>query len=477
MLFTSLEFVFLFLPIVLAVNFILPKQVRNYWLMLASFFFYGWGEPHFLVVMLASILFNYFSALKLAELRKEGNEAYCKFTLVFAVSTNILLLFVYKYMNFVTSWMIRYLPGTSSWITQTSYVLPIGISFFTFQAISYIVDVYRGTQVQKNAGYVALYISLFPQLIAGPIVRYNTVKAHLRDRTITSEMFSRGVLRFLRGFNKKILLSNILSIVVDASWEMSDRTICMAWLGALCYSLQIYYDFSGYSDMAIGLGGMLGFSFPENFNYPYVSKTISEFWRRWHISLSTWFRDYIYFPLGGSRVNTKRRLVFNLCVVWILTGIWHGANWTFIAWGCLYAFFICAEKLLEIEKKAERNFLFSSAYRLFTLLIIMLLWVLFRSSGIHDAWHYLCSMLGICGNDFCNETTIFYMKEYRTVILLSLACSVPIFKELKERLMRSRMPHIEWTDGLTGAAQLLLMLVSVSYLIMDAHNPFIYFNF
>lgn len=483
MLFASLEFLFLFLPIVLAVNFILPKKARNYWLMLASLFFYAWGEPKFLFIMILSILFNYFSALKITELRDGGKEAACKFTLIYTVIANILLLVVYKYLNFMTSCLFSYIPAASKWITQTSYILPIGISFFTFQAMSYVVDVYRGVKVQKNFGYLALYISMFPQLIAGPIVRYNTVNEQIEDRTVTVDMFAEGVLRFLRGFNKKVLLSNVLAIVADASWDMSDRTIIMAWFGALCYSLQIYFDFSGYSDMAIGLGKMLGFSYLENFNYPYISATISEFWRRWHISLSTWFRDYVYFPLGGSRVDTKRRLVFNLCAVWILTGIWHGANWTFIAWGCLYAFFICVEKLAGIEKLTAGHKLFRAGYCLFTLFVVMMLWVLFRSENLHTAWNYMGSMFGWQGNRFYNDITGFYIREYNTIFCAAVLCSFPLFKVIRKKLEHLAVLYKntvfcqEFMMGISCSGQFLLFIVSISYLVISAHNPFIYFNF
>ena len=271
MLFTSLEFVFMFLPVVLFVNFILPVRFRNYWLMAASFFFYGWGEPKFLIVMIVSILFNYFSAWKISDLKEAKNQRYCRFTLFFAIGMNLVLLFYYKYMNFVTEMLIRYIPVVERLISRTDHRLPIGISFFTFQAISYLVDVYRGTKVQKNAGKVALYISLFPQLIAGPIVRYNTIAGQIDHRQITKDQFTEGIYRFLRGFNKKVLLANTLAVAADAIWGKPERTVIMAWLGALCYALQIFFDFSGYSDMAIGLGKMLGFSFFRRFRSCLIS--------------------------------------------------------------------------------------------------------------------------------------------------------------------------------------------------------------
>ncbi|MCD8098285.1 MAG: MBOAT family protein [Lachnospiraceae bacterium] len=411
----------------------------------------------------------------MSELKEEGKGLYSKFTLFFTVAVNLLLLFRYKYMNFFTATLLRFLPFTSRWVTQSEVALPIGISFFTFQAISYVVDVYRGTKVQKNPGYVALYISLFPQLIAGPIVRYNMVEKEIENREITVDMFSEGVLRFLRGFNKKVLLANLLAVVADASWDNGGRSVAMAWLGAFCYMLQIFFDFSGYSDMAIGLGKMLGFHFPENFNYPYISRTISEFWRRWHISLSSWFRDYMYIPLGGSRVRTKGRLVFNLYVVWLLTGIWHGANWGFLAWGAIYAFFICMEKILGMEKRVEEHQMLRWCYRGFTLLIVLLLWVLFRSEGLDIARNYLFSMLGLGGNAIGDASALFYLREYRVPLVVGILCCTPFFRKLRERC--ELMGKGELCNALTAVCQMVLFVFSISYLVIDAHNPFIYFNF
>ncbi len=477
MLFTSLEFVFWFLPIVLIVNFVLPKGARNYWLMLASFFFYGWGEPKFLIIMILSILFNYFSARKMIELREEGRETYCRYTFVFAIAGNLALLFNYKYMNLITKIILRFLPFLGEWVTQTKYVLPVGISFFTFQAMSYLVDVYRGTKVQRNVGHLALYISLFPQLIAGPIVRYDSIVQQIEDRRITMDQFVSGVIRFLSGFNKKVLLANLLAIVADTSWNNSGRTIVMAWLGAFAYSLQIFFDFSGYSDMAIGLGKMFGFNFLENFNYPYISKTVSEFWRRWHISLGSWFRDYVYIPLGGSRVNSKKRLIFNLAMVWVLTGVWHGAGLTFIAWGVGHAFFICAEKLLSIEKKVEKGGWFAIGYRIFSLLIVLMLWVLFRSPGMRAAWQYLLSMLGLSGNEVMNAESRFYLRECWVIFLAGVFGSTPLLNYFKQCFMERYPVTREGIDSMSAFIQFALFIVSVSYLVMNAHNPFIYFNF
>ena len=311
MLFSSIEFLFLFLPVVLLVYYTLPFRwgLKNGWLLLASLFFYAWGEPSFVVVMLASIAFNYVMALVISW---TGKTALRRSFLVIAVAGNLSVLGTWKYLNFITCNLRELFPSWQPLIPQTSFVLPIGISFFTFQALSYVIDVYRGVPVQRNPLKIALYISLFPQLVAGPIVRYTTVCDEIESRKTTFAMFSEGVYRFLCGFNKKMLLANLLSVVADKAFSSAALDVPTAWLGAICYTLQIFFDFCGYSDMAIGLGLMFGFHFLENFNYPYISKTVTEFWRRWHISLGTWFRDYLYFPLGGSRVG-KRRLVLKIC--------------------------------------------------------------------------------------------------------------------------------------------------------------------
>ena len=308
MLFTSLEFLCAFLPLVLLVNFLLPKAVRNYWLLIASLFFYAWGEPSFVLFMLISIVFNYIMALLISRCSAEGKRIGRKTGMAVTVLGNLGLLFVYKYMNFFTGTVRGLFPQLHDVIPQTEFLLPIGISFFTFQAMSYVIDVYRGTQVQKNPANLGMYISFFPQLIAGPIVRYTTVEEQIRHRVITVDSFCEGVRRFIIGFNKKMLLANVLGEAADAVFAMSGMSTLTAWVGIACYTLQIFYDFAGYSDMAIGLGKMFGFNFLENFDYPYCSGSITEFWRRWHISLGSWFRDYVYFPLGGSRVKSKLRL-------------------------------------------------------------------------------------------------------------------------------------------------------------------------
>ncbi|MBQ7846275.1 MAG: MBOAT family protein [Clostridia bacterium] len=476
MLFTSLEFLCAFLPLVLLVNFLLPKVLRNYWLLLASLFFYAWGEPSFVIFMLISIVFNYAMALGVAHCPSEGKHIGRKCLMAVTVAGNLGLLFVYKYLNFFTSILRSAFPQLQSTIPQTEFLLPIGISFFTFQAMSYVIDVYRGTRVQKNPASLGMYISFFPQLIAGPIVRYTTVEEQIRHRVITVDSFCEGVRRFIIGFNKKMLLANVLGEAADAIFAMSGMSTLTAWVGIACYTLQIFYDFAGYSDMAIGLGKMFGFNFLENFDYPYCSGSITEFWRRWHISLGSWFRDYVYFPLGGSRVKSKLRLVFNLAAVWLLTGVWHGANWTFILWGVLYGVLIIFEKLLGIPAKAKDNRGFGFLWRILTLLAVMLGWVLFRADDLGQAGAYIAAMFMGNATQLWDATGLYYLREYLVVLLVGIVCATPIFRTLREKLIP--MPKAGTALLLAGyLGQILLFLCSIAALVMNAHNPFIYFNF
>ena len=473
LLFTSLEFLLTFLPGTLLVYFLIPKRIRNYWLLLVSLFFYTWGAPKFIIFLVGSIVFNYLMALIIDKCPAGGLK---KALLTAAVLGNLSILFVFKYMNFVTGTLLDWFPALGSLLHQTDFRLPIGISFFTFQALSYVVDVYRGTvAVQKNPAFVGLYISFFPQLIAGPIVRYSTIAEDIEHRSITFDSFSRGVMRFLYGFNRKMLLANVLAQAADAAFAASDLSVAMAWLGSICYTLQIYFDFSGYSEMAIGMGQMFGFRFLENFNYPYISKTVTEFWRRWHISLGSWFRDYVYFPLGGSRVKTKGRLVFNLAVVWLATGIWHGANWTFLLWGCLYGVIIIAEKLLNLPKRLPEHRVGAAIYQALTMLAVVVGWVLFRADNLTAAGNYLLTMFGLKGAALVDSMAVFHFREYLVPLCAGLLCSTPIFRRLRERAENRGW---ETAYGLCdGLIQLLLFVVGLSCLVMNAHNPFICFNF
>lgn len=474
MLFSSLEFLFFFLPVVLIGAFLLKTKQANYFLMVASLFFYAWGEPSFVWVMLGVILLDYLFARGIAARQNAGKTG--KMWLVLAVVTNIGILFVYKYCNFAT----RNLASVfGSAIPVTSIVLPIGISFFLFQALSYVMDVYRrDTPVQKNPFYVCLYVSLFPQLIAGPIVRYTTVADEIATRTVTLDDYAYGVKRFIAGLSKKVLLANTFAMIADKAFPLAAEgslSVAFSWLGIMAYTFQIFFDFSGYSDMAIGLGRMLGFHFLENFNYPYISKSISEFWRRWHISLGTWFRDYVYFPLGGSRVKSKARLVWNLLVVWGLTGLWHGAEWTFVVWGLMYFLFIAFEKISGYPQKFQSTAA-KTIYRIFTLLCVVLGWVVFRAENMAQAGSYLRSMLGLAGNAFIDAHFLFYAHESAFFFVFAILCSVPFFPWLGKKL--EAIPFFQKAlPGLGVGYYLALFLLVVSYLVVGGHNPFIYFNF
>lgn len=467
MLFTSIEFLFLFLPLVLAGYYVLPFRwnLKNYFLLASSLAFYAWGEPKFVFAMLASIAFNYVAALAIERLRDRRSRG-AKAALAAAVAGNLALIGVWKYCNFITATLRDWFPSWQGAIPQTSFLLPIGISFFTFQALSYVVDVSRGERAQRNPLILALYIALFPQLIAGPIVRYTTVRDQLVARRTTWDQFTSGVFRFVVGFNKKMLIANLMAEVADKAFAGAPGSVAFAWLGAVCYTLQIYFDFSGYSDMAIGLGRMFGFEFLENFSYPYVSKTVTEFWRRWHMSLGSWFRDYVYFPLGGSRV-AKGRLVFNLAVVWFLTGLWHGANWTFILWGCLYGVLIAGEKLSGWVQKVDGSLALRLFYQLFTMVMVVLGWVLFRAPSVGAAGDYLAAMFGAA--PLVDGPAVFWSREMIVPLVCAAAGSAPILK--------ARCLSGAWLAVPGYAIQFALFVVSISCLVMNAHNPFIYFNF
>lgn len=475
MLFSSLTFLFYFLPVVMLVYFVLPKKARNYWLLLASLVFYAWGEPRFVLVMLLSICCNYVFALLITSARAKGKGSLCTLWLVLALIANLGNLFVNKYLNFVT-YNLNQVLGISCRITELA--LPIGISFFTFQELSYIIDVYRGdVAVQKNPFYLGMYVAFFPQLIAGPIVRYTTIERDIRERKITLASFSVGCRRFVVGLGKKVLLANSFSFVADKAFALSggELSVLFAWLGAICYALQIFFDFSGYSDMAIGLGKMFGFSFLENFEYPYISKSITEFWRRWHISLGTWFRDYVYFPLGGSRVNSKGRLVFNLFIVWLLTGIWHGANWTFVLWGLLYFVLIVFEKLTGWPQKSGSRGV-AVLYQIFIMLCILAGWVLFRAESVSAARQYFAGMLGLAGNPLIDGNAVFYWREYAVLLGIGALCCTPAWKMLRERLAKNERMD-SGADWVSTVCCTVILLLCVSSLVMGGNNPFIYFNF
>jgi len=468
MVFSSLIFLFTFLGITLAVYYLmkpLPIIYRNIWLFLVSIFFYAWGEPKFFVVILCSIVMNYFWGLAVDRYRHAKG---IKWLLGVAVGSNLLILFIFKYLNFSVG-IINALVGDI--LTPPGIHLPIGISFFTFQAISYVIDVYRGQgKVQKNILNVGLYIAFFPQLVAGPIVRYDTVAEQLAERKENCADFAVGIERFLIGFCKKILLANIFGLMADEVFDniWKDVTsVDLAWVGAIAYSFQILFDFSGYSDMAIGLGKMFGFHFEENFHYPYVACSVSDFWRRWHISLGSWFRDYVYIPLGGSRVKTKRH-VCNLAVVWILTGIWHGANWTFIIWGVFYFVLIVFEKMTGVPNKLRYTWA-KIIYQIITLLSIVGGWVIFRCETLGALYKYVKALFGLGSRSVHDTRVVFFFKEYWIFWIVAILLCIPMPEKVSRWFSKAEV--------LKPIVMIALFIVGISFLVLLDHNPFIYFNF
>lgn len=453
MIFSSASFLFAFLPCVTIVYYLLrSRTARNVFLTLVSLFFYAWGEPWFVLVMLLSIVINWFIALRI------GAGGHKKAWLVVGLVCDLGLLAVFKYLGF--------LMENVNWIFHLSLpvpqiVLPIGISFFTFQAISYIVDVYRGDgRVQKSLMNVCLYISFFPQLIAGPIVRYQTFDDQITTRRETLDDFCEGIRRFIVGLAKKVLLANNLAALADTAFAMQTTELSLVgtWLAAASYMLQLYFDFSGYSDMAIGLARMFGFHLLENFNLPFIARSIAGFWKRWHISLTSWFRDYLYFPLGGSRVS-KGRLLFNMGVVWVLTGFWHGAQWTYLVWGFLFFVLQAFERFSGAGKWLEKH----RIGHLYVFLVVMIASVVSRADSIPHALDLYRSMFGLDGSAIFDDTARMFLREYGAFLVAGVLCCLPVPK---------RIPDAVRGVGLAAAG-----FVAITYVVMGSYNPFIYFNF
>lgn len=463
MLFSSTEFLFLFLPVVMIlyyIPFVKNRTYRNVVLLLASLFFYAWGEPVFVALMVVSIFVNWLIGLQMDHSEKK------KSWLVLSVVWNLALMFVFKYLTFVLSNMELLLHRD---IVDLTIPLPLGISFFTFQILSYIFDLYYGkTKVQKKWYKFALYVSMFPQLVAGPIVRYDQIAYEIDHRQENLEDFSQGMTRFVYGLGKKVLLSNYMGVLADNMFYLSGEgslSVGAAWIGAIGYTLQIYYDFSGYSDMAIGLGRMMGFHFLENFNYPYVSRSITEFWRRWHMSLSSWFKDYVYIPLGGSREGAAKTYR-NTFFVWLLTGIWHGANWTFIVWGLGYFVLLCIERLGGWTKGIRY------IGHIYTMVAVILLWVVFRADSLTLAVRYIGQMFGT-GGALWDEAAASAFSGSILVLLAAAVLSTPVWKQLADRLHLSELTR----KNVAAAAAVPLFLLCIAKCMSSSYNPFIYFNF
>ncbi len=469
MVFSNLVFIFVFLPLFFICYFAFKQRSRrNMVLLLFSLAFYAWGEPLYILLMLFSIWFNFNAAISIERQQRKGKTG--KNTLVFATVVNLLLIGVYKYADFIIG-ILNTIPFVN--IAPLNLPLPIGISFYTFQILSYVIDVYRGDiRAQRHITYLGAYLSAFPQLIAGPIVRYSTVAYELEHRKETLDDFSYGVRRFVAGLGKKVLIANNMAVVTDSILARSpgEYGVIGAWIGIFAYTMQIYFDFSGYSDMAIGLGRMMGLHFLENFNYPYISKSVTEFWRRWHMSLSSFFRDYVYIPLGGNRVSAGRR-VFNILVVWMLTGLWHGAAWNFILWGVYYGVLLLIEKYI-IGKYIEKLPAFFG--HLYTIFAFMLGWALFRAESMTQLGDIFGAMFGAYG---LGDLGFFVFTQVLTAknIIVSIAAiifSMPVAKVLKGKLEKTK----------TGAfavdlSVMIIFIVCILMLEIGSYNPFIYFRF
>ena len=463
MLFTSISFLYYFLPIVLIIYFIAPKKYKNLILFIFSLIFYFYGEPKYIFLMILEILIAYIGAILIDKYKS-------KKILILTLFIHIILLIIFKYTNFLTT-NINNVFNTN--FKLLNIALPIGISFYTFQIISYIVDVYKDkVKVQKSFLKLATYVSLFPQLIAGPIVRYEVIENELDNRKLSFEDFSIGVRRFTIGLAKKVLIANMLGELCTKFSLVDERSIVLYWIFAISYMLQIYFDFSAYSDMAIGLGRMFGFHFLENFDYPYVSKSITEFWRRWHISLGSWFRDYVYIPLGGNRVSKMKHLR-NILIVWLLTGIWHGASWNFVIWGLMFGIILIIEKLF-LNKYLEKlpNFI----RRIYVLFIVMISFIIFNADTISDAISNIIGLFGFNKETFINNYTIYYLKSYFIILVIAIIASTPLIKKQLENMKKNKFMN-KLINILEPIYIVSLLLIVTSYLIDNSYNPFLYFRF
>lgn len=463
MVFSSIPFLYFFLPTVLLCYVIAPRKIKNLVLLVFSLFFYWWGEPKYALIMVFTITFCYFAGILI---EKRRNDPKGKLLLTLSVAVPLGLLALFKYADFLLG-SVSSLTGAD--IPLLGLALPIGISFYTFQALSYLVDVYRGeVPAQRNYISLATYITLFPQLIAGPIVRYTTVAEDLSERTHSLGKIASGIRRFTVGLGKKVLIANLLGSFCTAYRESAEPSVLFAWVYAACFALQIYFDFSAYSDMAIGMGRMLGFRFLENFNYPFISKSISEFWRRWHISLGSWFRDYVYIPLGGNRVGAKRQ-IFNILVVWCLTGLWHGANWTFMAWGLYFGVLLIIEKLF-LKKLLEK--LPNAFQHVYVLFFVLISFVLFNAETFTMAKNDIAIMFGFGGLPLISDDTIYNLSSYAVLLIVALIGATPLCKSIFKKTEKNAAVQIIEVIGVA-----IILILCTAYLVDGSFNPFLYFRF
>jgi alginate O-acetyltransferase complex protein AlgI len=473
MVFSSFVFLLVFLPLVLLLYYIFPKRWRNLVLLVASLIFYAWGEPVYVLIMLFSTVFDYTNGRLIEHFKKQNRPGRTKAVLVIDLCGNLAILGFFKYADFFIG-NINSITGAG--LSLLNIALPIGISFYTFQTMSYTIDVYRGVvPAQHNILNFATYVTLFPQLIAGPIVQYKTIEKEIAKRTVTAEDFAAGAFRFSVGLAKKVLLANQIGSLWDTISGLDQMSVATAWLGAIAYSFQIYFDFSGYSDMAIGLGRMFGFYFLENFNFPYMAKSITEFWRRWHISLSSWFREYVYIPLGGNRKGLRRQVI-NIMIVWMLTGLWHGANWNFVLWGVYYGVLLMIEKLFLLKLLDKAPGWLSHIYSLF---LVVIGWTIFAQTDMGQLLNYLKVMFGVGAAGGVDSDFLYFLRCNAVLIVLLIVCSID---------HRVWIAKLRKNPGLLGkniynlgAARIVLMiimlLVSFAFLVGDSYNPFLYFRF
>ena len=470
MIFSSTFFLCVFLPVTLILYYILPFRFKNALLLLASLVFYAWGEPVYVLLMMFSIVFNYFAGIQLGDLKSRRVRRIRKHVFVFTVAVNVGILCFFKYYGFFLT-NVNALLGTH--IPIKDLALPIGISFYTFQILSYVIDVYWGNvDVQFNIIDFGAYITMFPQLIAGPIVRYEDIQRQLKKRTITLDKAADGAVWFIRGLAKKVLLANNIGMLFDTVFAIpaAQRPALTAWIGIIAYTFQIYFDFSGYSDMAIGLGKMMGFTFVQNFDHPYISRSITEFWRRWHISLSTWFREYVYIPLGGNRVNPLRH-IRNIMIVWALTGLWHGAAWCYILWGLYYGILLLLEKYIwgRFLQKCPRIF-----QHIYTIFFFIIGWLIFTAPSASGLWDNFKAMFGLLGNGFSNSATWYYLTSYLILLILCILCSTPLVRTFFGMVSQAGK---RWGQIVASAVYVLMFITSLAYLVNATYNPFLYFKF
>ncbi|QUH27592.1 MBOAT family O-acyltransferase [Vallitalea guaymasensis] len=470
MVFSSLVFLFIFLPITLLLYFLAPRKIRNIILLVVSLVFYAWGEPIYILLMIFSSIVDYTHGMLIEKYREQDKKA--KLVVLSSVIINLSLLGFFKYADFMIL-NINNIFGTT--LSELNLPLPIGISFYTFQTMSYTIDVYRRqAPVQKNPIALATYVTLFPQLIAGPIVRYQTIADQINNRKETVDKFAIGLERFILGLGKKVLLANNIGLLWSQiqNTGFDNLTILTAWLGIIAFGFQIYFDFSGYSDMAIGLGKMFGFDFLENFNYPYISTSITEFWRRWHISLGSWFRDYVYIPIGGNRVS-KLKVYRNLFVVWFLTGLWHGASWNFVLWGLYFGLIIAVEKAFLLK---FINRLWKPIRHVYALLLILIGWVLFSFDNLTDGIEYLKIMFGFSSVPIMNNQFVYYLYTNLILIIILIILSTPIIKKKYEMQVKGHV-NSKLQTIVVPSILFLILFISTAYLVDSTYNPFLYFRF